>query len=225
MNICQVKEYLSSPAVRGLGRAARTIVPFCAAAGVGIGLYNISPEFKEVADSTRVLFNTHPRINETLTSGIFFGFLPDLLAQRYEGGRFDWKRSLGMTGLGALSGGVFLRTFYDYLNDVFPGTGFVPTAKKLAADMLAYSPSYLTFYFATTNLIQKKPWDGFGKNLLTKLVRTQPVCWAYWIPVMSLVYNVPLDLRVVLVGFFNLMWASFLSNRAFEQKPVEESDL
>ena len=207
----------SNQALIKVGRALSGIAPFVGAVTAGVALYHISPDFREGADALRAHLNMYPRTSEMLTSGLTIGFLPDFMAQRYEGRKFSFFRSTAMTLLGAVTGGVFLREFYSLQNHLFPGSGFMQTAKKILVDQFNYTPLYLAFYLTYTNLIQNKPWDNFLSTLRKNMVKTLPVNWVYWGTSMTVVYNLPPDLMVYSVNLLSLIWFTFLSKMAYQK--------
>jgi hypothetical protein len=196
------------PRVVNIGRA---ILPFAGAAGAGALLYNVCPQFHETADNLRQFLGQHPRASEMTTSGLAMGFLPDYLAQKYEGNRFNFRRSIGLTAFQAIAGGVVLRHYYDYINGRIPGYDLVPNTEKISIDQVFYSPAFLAVYLTYTNFIQKGPWTGYLGKLKEGMIKFQPRSWCFWIPGATAVYNLPPDLRIYAVNFLSLVWFSILS--------------
>ncbi len=136
-----------------LWRAATSAAPLVGAAAVGVAAYKFSPDFQQAADAVRAQLNRSPRVFEVASSGVTLGAIPDLLAQRYEGGRFNWRRFAGMTVLGSLIGGYYSRGLYDAQEHLFPGSGTGVTVKKILFDQFTASPVYMFLYLLTVKAI------------------------------------------------------------------------
>ncbi|MEK7376255.1 MAG: Mpv17/PMP22 family protein, partial [Candidatus Margulisiibacteriota bacterium] len=203
------------PKIRNVGRA---ILPFAGTAAAGALLYNVWPAFHDAADHLRQFLGRYPKASEMTASGLTMGFFPDYFAQKYEGNKLNFRRLIGMATFQAVAGGVVLREYYNFINDLIPGTGFAPNTVKISIDQAFYSPPYLAVYLTYTNFIRNKPWDGFLGKLKDGVFKFQPRSWGFWIPGAIIVYNVPSDLRIYAVNFLSLVWFSILSKWANEEK-------
>ncbi|MFH1826551.1 MAG: Mpv17/PMP22 family protein [bacterium] len=200
-----------------LGRAIASALPLAGLFAVGAILYQYSIVFRTLFDSGRAFLNQFPRGFECLSSGVTLGAIPDYLAQRYEGKRFDWRRWIGMIVLGAVSGGILVREFYNFNISLFPGSGWQSTLKKIMVDQLAYSPLYNAFFFSITKLIKRSSLTGFAGDVWNKLVALMPINWLYWGFVLTIIYNLPPDLMVYAANLFSLTWFAFLSRMAHDR--------
>ncbi len=205
-----------------VGRAATTMVCWGGPFVAGGVLYQtkVLPSFNEAVDWSRDFLKQLPLLYEGLTSAFLLGFLPDRAAQKVEGGNFSWKRSGLMSLQGAVSGAIFIRLLYDGLDTMIPGKelgkDLWPLAQKALITQGNYSPAYLAIFFSYTNLIQGKPWEGFGARLRTFLVKKLPVNWCFWIPLSALIYALPSDLMVYTASLASVVWYTALSKWTHE---------
>lgn len=207
-----------SPAMARAGRVSKTAVPLALTAAAGAVLYNTCPDFHDFADRTRVFLNEHPHLSSMTTSGILTGLVPDILAQRYEGGRIDLKRTFKMTLLGSLSNGLILGYFYNWVNDFVPGKGFWSTEAKIAIDQLCYAPVFIPAYLSAKHLLEGKSWTGFGHKLRSDWNYIIPRLWTFWWAFgAQAVYFAPLDLRVYIANVLSVLWYSILSNMVHKE--------
>jgi len=193
-------------------RAAKSAAPLFGAAALGYAGYKLSADFREVVDSVRLQINRYPRASAYGSSALTFGAIPDFLAQRYEGGKLNWRRLIGLTALGSLVGGAYCRGLYDAQEQLFPGSGLSATVKKVLFDQGTATPLYLLLYLMSVNLINKKPvFDG----LREKYVGILPKGWLYWgLMALPLLYNAPQDLKVFVAQAFSLLWFTIQSKIA-----------
>jgi len=213
---------ISNSVVAKTWRAVKGALPMAAVGVIGVAAYNLSPDFREGINWVRSELDLFPRASEMITSGFTMGFLPDFLAQRYVGEKFSYKRSLAMTGLGAVTGGIIAREFYNLQGVLFPEDGIGSLLKKIIVDQLGYTPLYMSFYLTYTNLVQGRPLskllEGVWPNLKTLLPRN----WVFWgVMALPILYNLPKDLQVYALQFFATMWFSFQSKVAYTPNPEE----
>lgn len=216
------------PQAKKAYRAAKGGLPFIGTSAVGIALYHACPEFKNSFDQVRNFLNQCPRGFEMLTSGLTMGLIPDIMAQRFEGQKFNWKRLAVWTALGAINGGIIVRRFYNLQNEFFPDKDIWSTIQKISVDNFAYTPIYtfliLTAVLATTNLFQKKTQSGIFKEVRAKLNDILPKNWLFWTVPLFFIYNYPSDLMIYAQNTVALLWYPYLSKKAHNpQQPEEES--
>ncbi|MFA5105199.1 MAG: hypothetical protein WC527_08515 [Candidatus Margulisiibacteriota bacterium] len=155
MKISGIPTYIKSTAahtftpqrVEGLRRGIKSAMPFIGTVAASAVLYNVSPDFKAAVDQVREFAGEHQRLSETASGAFFLGGYPDFLAQRTQGGKFNYKRFAGMTAFGALNGGVFIRELYDALNYYIPDNSV-----SLLAETLKQHPTWLNTHLY--NLLQ-----------------------------------------------------------------------
>ena len=189
-------------------RAAKSAAPLVATAAVGVVAYRISPVFHEFADSVRAKINDYPNIGAFGTSAVTLGAVPDFLAQRYEGKKFDLWRWAGMTVLGSLVGGVYCQQLFKWQGRLFPEPGSWPS--QIAFDQGTATPPYLTLYLTCVSLINRT--RPTLKALRQKLAQLIPLNWAVWVPACAFLYGlVPPDLRVYAAQFLSILYFSVQS--------------
>jgi hypothetical protein len=208
---------MKAKAWRAVKAAAPVALPLIGTVAVGALAYHVSTDFRDCADWVRGKLDQYPRAAEMASSGFTMGFLPDFLAQRYEGNKHSLRRSLGMTAIGAVVGGVLCRELYDWQNKLFPGAGFSNTIKKILFDQGNWTPVYLFSYLTCTNLIKGATPKTLFNNVWNKMVKILPSNWAYWgLMALPILYNLPQDLKVYAAQFFCVIWNSFQSKVAFD---------
>ncbi len=194
-------------------RAAKSTVPLAVATGAGFAAYRGIPEFKCLADQGRDLLNSHPRLGEMSSSALFLGLLPDYMAQKYEGAKFNFRRWAGMAALGAVNGGIVLRGFYNAVNNAFPGQSIYSIAERVLIDQFMFSPLAILGTFVAANYIEGKSTDQLISSIKTNYPVTMGCCWIFWglmgCPAINLM---PPDLRVVTANILSIAWMSFMSN-------------
>lgn len=212
----------------GIKRAAKSAIPLAVATGILAAGYKYCPQIHDSIDYVREMLNRAPAfdsrfgsvqmhisLSEAISSGAFMGGGPDFLAQRYSGEKFSFKRLLLMTVLGGISGTVSLRTYYNYINAKIPGDTFWINEGKIAIDQVVYSPIYLCFYLAATNLIKGGRWNNFVSSFWTNCKTIMPKSWAFWwLFGAQVIYFSPMDLRIYWANILSLFWFSILSNYA-----------
>eukprot|EP00090_Calanus_glacialis_P031677 TRINITY_DN52663_c0_g1_i1.p1 TRINITY_DN52663_c0_g1~~TRINITY_DN52663_c0_g1_i1.p1 ORF type:complete len:255 (-),score=63.81 TRINITY_DN52663_c0_g1_i1:208-972(-) len=133
-----------------------------------------------------------------------------------------------------LGGMVFcpvLLAWYKWLDKVWPGTGKLAVAQKVALDIVLLSPpEYATFYMLM-NLMMGESWDTAKKEVAKKLPTTLVFATAFWIPaqIINFKYVSP-RMRVVFVAgctFLEFNMLAFLKNKKVatqgdEKDPVME---
>lgn len=202
--------------------AAPVVLPFVAAAVA----YRLSPDFKIDVDGVRDKLNTCPHISEALTSGVIIGLAPDLVAQRVaqqqnvergeEVKKTDYRRLACMTVVGAVTGGLYLRGLYDLVAWLFPGKGIFTTIKQVVFDQfIATSFVYMPAYLRSVNTIMRATVNNNFTWIRKKANKLLPYNWGFWIPALSIIYNLPKDLRVYAAQGFAIIWFSLLSKIAF----------
>ncbi len=208
----------AKPVVKGLVRAGKSTLPLVAGLGAGIAAYHINSDFRSIVDISRATLNHLPGGSELFTSALTMGLVPDFLAQRYEGSKFNWFRLAGMTIVGAVTGRVLLRSFYNLQDVVFPAHEQFSLIKKILVDQCVYTPLYFCgFYLPSTNLVHGRQWKGFTSTLWPNLVKVLPKNWVYWGAALTLIYNLSPDTRIYAANAFSLVWFSFLSNYSRNQ--------
>ncbi len=164
----------------------------------------------------RLLIDSYPLLCALVSCGFTLGFLPDLIAQLAERAGFDLRRSLGMTVLGAVVGGVVARQFYELQAWLFPGGGPGNTLKQILVDQFCYTPLYLPCYLVAVNAIRGRSGAALFQEVWEKMKMILPVNWLYWgLLVLPVLYNLPQDLKVYLMQFASVVWLSFQAKTAF----------
>ncbi|HVN67916.1 MAG TPA: hypothetical protein VMT55_06050 [Candidatus Sulfotelmatobacter sp.] len=230
---------IKSEAPRIAKAAAPVALPIVELIAIGAVAYHVSPEFKDDLIWFRDKLDLYPYPYAMATSAMTIGCASGLITQgleyakncekaekigrKYEGKKYDFKRLLGMTVLGAVTG-LVLKRFYYFLAEYFPKKSFGYTELKNAIDQFIYTPLYFFFiYFPSANLIKgvtpRKIFTG-GRQKVNELL---PGNWIYWgLFALQVLYRLPSDLQIYAAQVFSLIWFSTISKKTFG-KPADAS--
>lgn len=119
-----------------------------------------------------------------------------------------------------LGGMVFcpvLHAWYKWLDKVWPGTGKVAVAQKVALDIVLLSPPEYASFYMLMNLMAGESWETAKKEVARKLPTTLVFATAFWIPaqIVNFKYVSP-RMRVVFVAgctFLEFNMLAFLKNK------------
>jgi len=199
-------------------RMAKVALPMIGVGAVGAALYRYSPDCRDAIDWVRAKASEQPRACEMGVSSLTLGFVPDLLAQRCEGGRFNWRRSVGMSLLGSLVGGVGARALYNFLETHYPGQEGYAKWLKIGIDQGIWTPFiYLPPYLSAVNFIKgERP---VYKGVITEIRKILPWSWIFWGGlVLPRLYETPQDLKVYLLQPCAMLWYFFQTTFLFKPK-------
>ena len=147
------------------------------------------------------------------TSGVLLGMIPDFMAQKYEGGKLNFRRWGSMTLLSAVNGGIVLRAFYNAVNNAFPEQTLFNIAERTLIDQFIFSPAALFGYIVCANYIEGKSTQDLSFTIKHQYPKTMAACWVYWgmfgCPALNMM---PPDLRVITANALSIVWMVFLSN-------------
>lgn len=194
-------------------RAVKATIPFLGMSAAGLAVYNTLPDFRNMVDHSRNFLNKCPLGFEMLSSAIALGIIPDYIAQRYQGDRFNWRRFLGLTALGAAAGGIIVRGIYDFQAWIFPGEGPLVVLKKLLFDRFVCCPPYMLFYFSGANLVRGISWKGFENEIRTKGLDLYIKNCIFFGICLPIVFSLPSDLRIYAMNLASMVWYAYLSKR------------
>jgi hypothetical protein len=219
--------------------AAPVAIPLVGAVALGAIGYHYSVSVRRSVDDVRDVLNLCPFAFEAGTSAVTMGLAPDMVAQnadyinnfklaqnegrKYEGKRFNVKRLLGMTVVGALTG-IALRVLYNFQKNNFPKTDLRDMMLKGAIDQFIWTPFiYMPAYFTSVNVIMGKTGRKIVEGVKQKIKEILPYNWLFWIPFLVAIYGVPRDLAVYVAQGLSLIWFSIMSRKSFGQKPHDQA--
>jgi hypothetical protein len=204
--------------------AAPIVLPFVA----GAVAYRLSPGFADCVDWVRSELNICPRVSAAVTSGGTMGLFPDLFDQRFEQRQahekgleveeINFRRLVGKTATGAGTG-LALSFLYDIQARLFPGKGFFITLKQVVLDQGPWtSLVYMPLYLLCVNAIMGKKENNTFKCIRENVNKLLPYNWGFWGPVLTIIYNLPQDLRVYAAQGFAAIWFFLLPKLVFASK-------
>ncbi len=190
--------------------------PVLAAITAGLLAYQYLPEFQSCVDKTKELLDIFPLGSKIFAAGILSGTASDLIAQKYEGKPFDYKRSLSQFAIRGASGGVIAYFIYKLALEAVPGTNIIDIATKVFVSNVIFAPPYLAVYFAATNVLRGKR-EGIIKDVVNKVFNVFPENLAYWTIAESFVYSLSDEKMVYTKAIFSMIWFSYLSHTAYKK--------
>ncbi len=218
MNISQLKvrtaQIYRHPTSQSIRRVAKSAVPIAAAYVAGSEMYTYCPEFHALADKTRAVMNEFPTASRLLSAGLITGAFPSFFAQRFAGGKFNYRRFASEVFTCALLCGPVLGKFYSWVNEFIPGKDFWHVEARIAIDQLNYSPANLVIYLSLNTLLQGKSWTGFGHQVRNDVNQIIPKSWVFWgLFGCQIIQRADLDLQSYIANVLCIIWYSWLSNR------------
>lgn len=161
------------------------------------------------------LFGRYLLVTNTLTSGTLMG-TGDFILQTTERAKdktlmYDWKRTGRMAVVGVFLG-PFLHVWYSKLDKFLPGNHKKTVLKKVLADQIIASPSFLFLFFTGIGTLEGKSFKESMDELREKFLIMYLIEWVVWPPAQAInFYVLPPHLRVVYVNMLVLIWDCFLS--------------
>lgn len=147
--------------------------------------------------------------------------IADLLVQtQYEGRtEIDWRRNFVFSSFGLLYLGAFQYVQYAlWFPRLFPGTGFLPVAKRVVFDQTVNTGLwyYPLFYMVqsmvmTSEISAQRAHEGLSRYQ-ENIVADMTNCWKLWVPCQAINFSiVPLHLRVPFAAGVSFVWSCVLS--------------
>jgi hypothetical protein len=214
LNMRTLKAKLTSDNARAVCRGLKR---GSVAASIGIAaftgaavLYKTSPEFKDLVSAAS---HDYPWTSNIAFSALTRGLIPDIIAQRYEGGKYSFARSLGMAAFAAINGGVMIREFYDLNNWLFPEHTVMSTVKKILVDQALFTPPSNTAFFAFMHLLHGRPIKSMLPTAWKQYLHILPVNTVIWsFMILPIIYNVSGELMIYTLGLFSMFWRAYMSH-------------
>ena len=161
--------------------------------------------------------------------------IADILVQtQYEGREtIDWRRNLVFSSFGLCYLGAFQYVQYTlWFPRLFPGSGTVAVAKRVAFDQLINTGLwYYPLFYAVQSCVMNAQFDvanvsegleRYKQNVAQDMVN----CWKLWVPMQAINFSVvPVHLRVTYAAGVSFVWSCILSALRGNMKPVEHRSL
>ncbi|OQR95894.1 hypothetical protein THRCLA_07480 [Thraustotheca clavata] len=186
-----------------------------------------------VSSSGNIMFNRwlhkHPILTKSITTGCIFG-VGDFIAQmffRQENTEFSLVR-LGMTSsYGCVLQGPFLHFWFGRLEALWPASNAKSIMKKMAMHHTVFAAITIMAFNSFAGCIpapnDDKPLNERFAISVDKSIERMPSIWMtgnyFWVPLNILIFGlIPLPLRPVVSSGGNIVWSSYLSYRANDNK-------
>lgn len=209
---------------KGLRAARQNLVPMLileGAMGVLVAIYYLWPAGKAVLDAYAIWQHSGGVIAAALATGVAGGVISELsLVYFQDRGRWNMSHveNLIFKFLVFVLNGAVVYEFY--LMQAFwfgDGNAWSVLIRKICVDQFGFtviwSLPYLTFTtrWQALGYSGKRLWDELNWDFVTE--RMLPVLvtnWLFWIPGVSLVYSMPLNLQTPLFIFATAIWGILL---------------
>ena len=180
--------------------------------------YFKNPNFQQTLDKLGEL-QAQGGLPFVFISGFAAGsILPEiakLLTGRITKPNLNWLKSVAYTGLVYALVAILVYYLYMLLGVWFGDTlSFATTVPKVIFDMLVFSP-FLSIPFATGMFIWRR--DKYKFNAWLKVIKPSQyrehvlpglvLCWAFWCPVLSAVYCLPVRLQFPVAILCEAAWS------------------
>ncbi|XP_055912206.1 mpv17-like protein 2 [Eupeodes corollae] len=166
--------------------------------------------FHRTAFSDKYLLITNVTISLSLsTTG-------DVIEQQYEKysgelEKWDKRRSMNM-GLSGVSVGVICHYWYKFLDRRMPGRGLRTVVQKIALDQFICSPVYISAFFVTLGVLEKKTRQEVWEEMKEKAWKLYAAEWAIWPPAQFVnFYWLPTKYRVFYDNIISLGYDIYAS--------------
>ena len=185
----------------------------------------LAPQATELFSAYEQLLRAYPLPTKACTQALIWG-LGDLAAQLREGGRpIDYGRT-GRFSLTALGAGVLWTTYYDFsdaLVSPLPGGAIAHTAASLALEQLIWCPLVFSTYqipaavLANGGTLSEVPAAVRGRVVELLIANAK-----LWTTANLVIYNTPLEWRVLASNLVDLVWGYIMAD--FAQKCDADAD-
>lgn len=192
------------------GSRGKAVTAASVGAGAGYGPLSKLREWHGTAFSHKFLLFTNVGISLCLSS------VGDILEQQLElyNGEIEKYCSI-RTGHMATSGvvvGVICHYWYQMLDKHLPGRSMRVVAKKIVLDQLICSPVYISAFFVTLGILEKKQSSEVWEEIKEKAWKLYAAEWTVW-PVAQFInfYWVPTHYRIFYDNVISLGYDVFTS--------------
>ena len=139
--------------------------------------------------------------------------------------RFDLLRLLRVAAFAGLLFAPVTKSWFEFLERLYPGSGLVVAVQRMATDQLCYSGVVISAWFLWSGLLEG---GGSLRFALAKLrANLWPALKANWMlwPWVQLVNMavVPLQFRMVVAAIVNIPWTAYLATKAAAKPTVKHT--
>ena len=136
----------------------------------------------------------------------------------------DWGRAARHGCLGIVLSGAGLYGWYRVVERLSPGHSVPAVAGKVLLDQLIWAPPCLSFQLACSAAGAGKRGSGIWEDVKGKFTTAYRADWATWPFVNMVAFSlVPMHVRPVFIGCFNVAFQVFMSNLGHQSLPGHQS--
>ena len=136
----------------------------------------------------------------------------------------DWGRAARHGCLGIVLSGAGLYGWYRVVERLSPGHSVPAVAGKVLLDQLMWAPPCLSFQLACSAAGAGKRGPGIWEDVKGKFTTAYRADWATWPFVNTVAFSlVPMHVRPVFIGCFNVAFQVFMSNLGHQSLPGHQS--
>lgn len=148
-----------------------------------------------------------------------------------ESNPIDWKRVGNMVFYGTFLAAPIYTFWYSFLDNTshkifssLPSKDQPQPAKphlsriyriisfKIIADILLFDPLYLSFFFVTTNALERNSWNHTKEKIKKEFQMTYFIDILVWLPIQLFNFRyIPVSYQALIVQSCNIGWNAFLS--------------
>ena len=170
-------------------------------------------------DAYSVLLQTSPLATKAATQSLIWGVGDVLAQQREERGELDWSRtsSFALTGLGSGAAWTLWYDVADALTAPLQDDAVLRTLAACSLEQFLFCPVIFATYQIPCAVLQNGGRiDEIPAQVQARIKDLLVANAKLWTPANILIYNVPLQWRVLTSNCFDLLWGAYLSSVAAE---------
>ena len=180
-------------------------------------------------DAYSALLQTSPLATKAATQSLIWGVgdvlaqqrerAGDVLAQREREGELDWSRtsSFALTGLGSGAAWTLWYDVADALTAPLQDDAVLRTLAACSLEQFLFCPVIFATYQIPCAVLQNGGRiDEIPAQVQARIKDLLVANAKLWTPANILIYNVPLQWRVLTSNCFDLLWGAYLSSVAAE---------
>ena len=170
-------------------------------------------------DAYSALLQTSPLATKAATQSLIWGVGDVLAQQREERGDLDWSRtsSFALTGLGSGAAWTLWYDVADALTAPLQDDAVLRTLAACSLEQFCFCPVIFATYQIPCAVLQNGGRiDEIPAAVQARIGDLLVANAKLWTPANILIYNVPLQWRVLVSNCFDLIWGAYLSSVAAE---------
>ena len=128
------------------------------------------------------------------------------------GGPFDMKRFITLSAFGFLYHGPSGHYFYNWLDNLIPGSDGKAVASKVAFDQIVWCPVFMTVFFTYLGLVNGDSFATIGTKIKNDLFSAMQGSWKVWPIVHAVNFKfISTKHRLVFINGVQVAFNMFLS--------------